>query len=90
MIPHSLFLRKIIEKKFAFNRLIPYIVSMDKDNNTFKKGDVVVTRCGKIYQLADNPIQHPTWGACANVRKYRTNIVHGIRLRDVRPHPFFK
>ena len=30
MIPHSLFLRKIIEKKFAFNRFIPYVVSMDK------------------------------------------------------------
>ena len=60
------------------------------DNKSkFKKGDVVVTRCGKIYQLADNPVDHPTWGACANVRKYRTNIVHGIRLRDVRPHPFF-
>ena len=55
----------------------------------FKKGDVVVTRCNKIYQLTEDPVNHPTFGLCANVRKYRTNIVHGIRLRDVRHHPLF-
>jgi len=63
---------------------------MKTNNKTFKKGDVVITRCNKIYQLTDEPVDHPTWGACANVRKYNTNIVHGIRLRDVRHHPFFK
>lgn len=55
----------------------------------FKKGDIVVTRCNKIFQLTEDPVNHPTFGLCANVRKYRTNIVHGIRLRDVRHHPLF-
>lgn len=61
-----------------------------KNTNKFKKGDVVLTRCKKVYQLVDDPIDHPSWGACANVRKYNTNITHGIRLRDVLHHPFFK
>jgi len=59
------------------------------ENPTFKKGDIVLTRCNRIYQLVDEPINHPTWGACANVREYRTNNVHGILLRYVRHHPFF-
>ena len=58
-------------------------------NPKYTKGDIVITRCKQVYQLVDDPVEHPEHGLCANVRKYRTNIVHGIRLSDVRHHPLF-
>tara|TARA_R110001599_G_scaffold254588_2_gene454814 strand:- start:288 stop:479 length:192 start_codon:yes stop_codon:yes gene_type:complete len=56
--------------------------------NTFKKGDVLISRDDKVFQFIGS-VDHPTLGKIAKVRPYRTNRQVGIRFDDVKLHPFF-
>ena len=52
----------------------------------FKKGDVLLSRDGKVFQFIQ-ATKHDTLGTIAMVRRYRTNRKMGIRFDDVKLHP---
>ena len=52
----------------------------------FKKGDVLLSRDGKVFQFIQ-ATEHDTLGTIAMVRPYRTNRKVGIRFEDVKIHP---
>ena len=55
----------------------------------FNKGDLLLARDGKLFEFIQLT-EHDELGTIAMVRPYRTNRKMGIRLEDVRLHPFFK
>mgnify|MGYP005728253895 FL=1 len=55
----------------------------------FNKGDLLISRDGKLFEFIQLT-EHDELGTIAMVRPYRTNRKVGIRLEDVRLHPFFK
>lgn len=59
-----------------------------KNTNKFKKGDVLISRDGKVFQFIQ-ATKHAALGNIAMVRPYRTNRKVGIRFEDVKLHPFF-
>ena len=62
---------------------------MTKTNKTkFTKGDVLLSRDGKIFQFIQ-ATDHEDLGTIAMVRPYRTNRKVGIRFEDVIIHPLF-
>ena len=58
------------------------------NKNKFQKGDVLLSRDGKVFQFIQAP-KHDTLGTIAMVRPYRTNRKVGIRFEDVKIHPLF-
>ena len=61
---------------------------MIKNKTHFQKGDVLLSRDGKVFQFVQ-ATKHDTLGTIAMVRPYRTNRKVGIRFEDVKLHPFF-
>ena len=59
-----------------------------KNTNKFKKGDVLISRDGKVFQFIQ-ATKHAALGNIAMVRPYRTTRQVGIRFEDVKLHPFF-
>ena len=53
-----------------------------------KKGSVVVTRSGGIYQV-DRTFHDAVMGMVAVCRVYRSQKRVGIRVKDLRLHPLF-
>lgn len=58
------------------------------NNKKFNKGDVLISRDGKIFQFIQ-ATEHQDLGMIAMVRPYRTNRKVGIRFEDVKIHPLF-
>jgi hypothetical protein len=61
---------------------------MIKNKTNFQKGDVLLSKDGKVFQFIQ-ATKHDTLGTIAMVRPYRTNRKVGIRFSDVKLHPFF-
>ena len=61
---------------------------MIKNKTHFQKGDVLLSRDGKVFQFIQ-ATKHDTLGTIAMVRPYRTNRKVGIRFSDVKLHPLF-
>ena len=61
---------------------------MLKIKQSFKKGDVLISRDNQILQY-QRKFDHPELGVIAEVRIYRTDRIVGIRFEDVKLHPFF-
>ncbi len=53
-----------------------------------KKGTVAVTRSGGIYHV-ERTFHDAVMGMVAVCRVYRSQKRVGIRVKDLRPHPFF-
>jgi len=54
-----------------------------------KKGTVAVTRSGGIYHV-EKTFYNAVMGMVAVCRIYESDQRVGIRVKDLRPHPFFK
>ena len=55
----------------------------------FSTGDLLIARDGNLFEFIQLT-EHDELGTIAMVRPYRSNRKVGIRLEDVRLHPFFK